>query len=149
MPTSALRPATWPRYPDAAVIVLRIFLGAVLVYGTQDNVFSTTRMHEFRDFLERNGFPWPLLCAYLSVYTQFLAGLAILVGMATRVAAALMVINFLIALAMVHLRLPFDANIAPFAMLAASLFFLLHGPDRYTLDARWSRRAEPVPPSTP
>jgi hypothetical protein len=46
------------------------------------------------------------------------------------------VINFIVALVMVHRGLPFNANIAPMAMLAGGLFFLIYGAPRYSLDAR-------------
>ena len=62
------------RYRDLAPLLLRLFVAFVLIYGTADNVFSTTRMLEFRDFLAANGFPHPLACAYLSAYGQFGTG---------------------------------------------------------------------------
>jgi putative oxidoreductase len=128
------------RRPEWGTLLLRLFLGSVLVYGTQDNVFSQERMLEFRDFLAANGFPYPLLSAHLSVYAQFVAGCLILVGALTRHAALLMVANFLVALAMVHVGLPFSANIAPLAMLFGSLFLLFHGAGPYSVDARLEAR---------
>lgn len=136
------------RVPDLAPLVLRLFVGFVLVYGTQDNVFSTEKMHEFRDFLARNGFPSPLASAYLSAYAQFVTGLALLAGFMTRPAAAVVVVNFLVALFMVHLKLPFSANIAPLAMLVGGLFFVLYGAPRFSVDAALARRrAAGSPPS--
>ena len=130
---------------DLAPLPLRFFLAFVLVYGTQDNVFSHERMLEFRDFLAANGFPWPLLCAHVSAWAQFLTGILLLLGLFTRPAAAIVVVNFVVALLMVHLKLPFTANIAPLAMLAGGLFFLLHGAPRFSLDARLARRAGRAP----
>ena len=115
-----------------APLLLRVFFAFVLVYGTQDNVFSTVRMHEFKDFLAANGFPLPLASAYLSVYAQFVSGLLLAVGWLSRWAAAVVVVNFSIALGMVHRGLPFDANIAPLAMLVMALFFVLYGAGRYS-----------------
>lgn len=123
------------RYSHWAPVILRMFIGFVLIYGTQDNVFSHERMLEFRDFLESNNFPWPLASAYLSVYAQFITGILLIGGLFTRYAAAIVVINFLVALFMVHLNLPFDANIAPMAMLVGGLFFVLYGAPQYSLDA--------------
>jgi putative oxidoreductase len=123
------------RHPEVGVLLLRLFIGFVLIYGTQDNLLSQNQMLEFRDFLAQNGFPYPLFCAYLSVYAQFIAGVMFLFGAATRYAALVMVINFLVALAMVHVGLPFSANIAPLSMLFGSLFFLFHGAGPYSVDA--------------
>lgn len=133
-------PVARPR-PDAAVLILRVFYAGILIYGTQDNVFSQAQMHEFRDFLERHGFPYPLVSAYLSVYAQFISGLLLLVGAATRLVAAVMIVNFLVALGMVHVGLPFSANIAPLSMLALGVFFTLFGAGPWSVDARLAARA--------
>ena len=117
--------------PDLGLLVFRVFLGTVLVYGTQDNIFSTERMHEFAAFLDQNGFPLPLASAWLSAWAQFIAGILIILGLFTRIAALVMVINFIVAIAMVHVGLPFDANIAPLAMLFGSAMLVLTGPGRY------------------
>jgi putative oxidoreductase len=133
---------------DWAPIVLRLFFGFVLIYGTQDNVFSSARMLEFRDFLQKNGFPYPLECAYLSAYAQFITGALLLMGLLTRLASVVVIINFIVALLMVHRHLPFSANIAPLAMLVTAVFFFLYGAPRYSVDAlvanRRSPRSEPA-----
>ena len=126
---------------DLAPLLLRLFVGFVLVYGTQDNVFSNAKMLEFRDFLAGNGFPVPLASAYLSAYAQFVTGILLLFGFLTRAAAAILVVNFVVALLMVHLELPFAANIAPLAMLVGGVFFVLYGAPNYSLDAVLARRA--------
>lgn len=133
---NVLRPMTKiDRCATLAPLLLRLFVGGVLVYGTQDNVFSNERLLEFRDFLAQNGFPYPLASAYLSAYAQFVTGILLLIGFWTRAAAAIVVVNFIVALLMVHLRLPFNANIAPMAMLVGGLYFLLAGAPRYSVDA--------------
>lgn len=133
------------RYREAGPVLLRLFVGFVLIYGTQDNVFSTERMSEFQGFLAQNGFPLPLASAYLSAYAQFLCGLLLFAGLLTRLAAMVMVINFTVALAMVHTSLPFSANIAPLAMWFASLFFFLYGPGVASLDRWWQPQASRSP----
>jgi len=132
---------------DLAALLLRLFVAFVLVYGTQDNVFHRERMLEFRDFLAEHGFPYPLASAYLSAYAQFATGVLLALGLLTRPAALVVVANFLVALFMVHLRLPFSANIAPLAMLVGGVYFLLAGAPRWSLDAvvaRRLRRSTPI-----
>lgn len=129
------------RRAELGALFLRLFIAFVLIYGTVDNVASWERMLEFRDFLAENGFPYPLLSAHLSVYAQMVCGALIAVGLFTRPAALVMAVNFLVALGMVHVGLPFDANIAPLAMLFGSVFLLFHGPGPYALDTRLARRA--------
>jgi putative oxidoreductase len=129
------------RHRELAPLLLRLFLAFVLIYGTQDNVFSHERLLEFRDFLAAQQFPWPLLCAYVSVYAQFLCGIAIALGLGTRLAAAVMVVNFVVALGMVHTKLPYAQNIAPLAVLAISVALIFLGAGPWSLDGRRARTA--------
>jgi putative oxidoreductase len=76
-----------------------------------------------------------LHAAYLSAYAQFGAGFLLALGFFTRFAAATMVINFIVALVMVHRALPFGSNIAPLAMLVNSLFFVMRGAPEMSADA--------------
>lgn len=118
----------------SGLLLLRVFTGLVLAYGTQDNVFSAAHMLEFRDFLAKHGFPAPLLSAYVSAYAQFVGGLLLVAGWLTRPAAAVMVVNFIVALVMVHRSLPFGSNIAPLAMCANALVLVITGPGAFSLD---------------
>lgn len=132
------------RRPEWGALPLRLFISGVLIWGTQDNILSSARMLEFRDFLAQHGFPAPLVSAYLSAYAQFVCGVLILMGAFTRYAALVMILNFAAALAMVHLGLPFEQNIAPLAMLFGSVFLLFHGPGIYSVDAALERRSARV-----
>ena len=125
---------------DLAPLILRLFFAFVLIYGTLDNVLSAERMHEFERFLGQNGFPYPQYLAYVGVYAQFLAGICFALGLFLRYAAAVMVVNWIVAIAMVHWGLPFQQNIAVLAMLVGAVFFLLYGAPRYSVDAWRERR---------
>ncbi len=129
------------RFRDLAPLVFRLFLAFVLIYGTLDNVLSHARMMEFRDFLVHNGFPYPQYAAYLGVYAQFLAGICFALGLFVRQAAAVMVVNWIVAIVMVHWGLPFQQNIAVIAMLVGAVFFVLYGAPRYSVDA-WRLRGQ-------
>ena len=124
------------RFTSYAPLPIRLLLGWHLVYGVQDNVLSYARMLEFRDFLLQNGFPVPLLSAHLSVYAQLLGGICYLLGLCTRAAAALMIVNFLVALLMVHLGGPYPAAFPALAMLSGAIFLLLNGPGKLSIDQR-------------
>lgn len=56
-----------------------------------------------------------------------------------------MIINFVVAVLMVHVGLPFSANMAPLLMLAGSLFLFFYGPGPISVDARLRAAASPVP----
>ena len=128
------------RYREVAPLVLRLFVAFVLIYGTADNVFDQARMLEFRDFVAKHRFPWPMLSARVSAYGQFLAGILLALGLFTRWTSIVVILNFIAALAMVHIGLPFNANIAPLAMLVGGLFFAIYGAPAYSLDAMRKKR---------
>jgi putative oxidoreductase len=123
------------RRRDVGALFIRLAIGTRLISGTQDNVFSYVRMQEFEVFLAANGTPFPLLAAFVSVYAQFLCGALFIVGLWTRPAAVVMVINFLAALTIAHRETPFEVTWPALMMLAASLFFLFHGAGRPSIDA--------------
>lgn len=126
---------------DIAPFFIRLFSGTFLVYMSQDNVLSWARMEEFADFLHKNGFPFPLACAELSIAAQFLSGLSFLTGAFVRWAALAMILNFLVAIGMVHLALPFREALDPSAMLASAFCLLFSGAGRPSIDA-WRANAQ-------
>jgi putative oxidoreductase len=119
---------------DYGSLFIRVMAGFHLIYGVQDNIFSWERMLEFRDFLEANSFPLPLFCAVLSVYAQFICGVLFIIGLVTRPAALIMAVNFVVAILMIHAGGPYPAAFPAIAMLSCSLFLLLHGPGKWSLD---------------
>jgi putative oxidoreductase len=127
-------------YRCYAALFIRLAVGYHLMHGTQDNVFHYDRMLEFARFLAANGFPFPLFNAHLSAYAQFICGLLFIVGGATRPAAVVMIINFVVALLMVHVGKPYPQNAPAFFMLAGALFLLLNGAGRPSIDAWLARR---------
>lgn len=120
---------------DLALLLLRLVFGFRLIYGTADNVLSWDRMLEFKSFLAANGFPFPLFCALISVYTQFFAGWSWVLGYQLRISSLLMLVNFLVAIIGVHL-IHGDTylGMAPAIHLltVAGCFYLL-GPGAYVL----------------
>ena len=123
------------RYSDLSLLLLRLLTGAFLIYGTQDNILSDARMHEFVQFLAKRGFVWPELMAPLSVYAQFICGVLLVLGLLTRWAGLLMTFNFIVAVVMVHWSQDFRGWWPAIVLVFISLHFALHGAGRYSLDA--------------
>lgn len=119
---------------DIGVLLLRLFIGIRLIYGVIDNVISWEKMKEFEGFLAQFSFPFPIASAVVSVYAQLIAGLMILVGWKIRWAAILMIINFLVAIFMVHRTQTFEQMTPALAMLFSSLLFLFYGAGKYGVD---------------
>ncbi len=122
-------------YREYGPLFIRLVVGYRLVWGTADNVFSYERMVEFSHFLASQGVPWPLFAAFVSAYAQFICGLLFMVGAYTRPAAAVMLINFTVALLLVHVGQPFLENYDALVMLFGAAFLLVHGPGRVSIDA--------------
>jgi putative oxidoreductase len=126
---------------EYAYIFLRLVIGWRLIDGTEDNVFSWERMIEFRNFLAEHGVVYPLLAAVVSVYAQFIGGIMIMTGAYIRVAAAVMIINFLAALFIAHIGLSFEESFDALMMLFGSAFFFVAGAGKFSVDdlrRRWS-----------
>lgn len=121
-------------------IPLRLLIGAELIRGVQDNVFHHEHMVRFTDFLAQHGVPFPAFGAYLSAYAQLVCGLLFILGLGTRLAGAVMVINFLCALLIAHIGAPWQANYPAFIMLAAAIFFFVHGAGKPSLDEWLEKR---------
>ncbi|HLM56080.1 MAG TPA: DoxX family protein [Pyrinomonadaceae bacterium] len=128
------------KYKEYGVIFIRLAVGFRLVYGTQDNVFSYARMEEFAAFLSAHGVPFPLFSAFLSAYAQFVCGLLFILGLATRHAAAVMIINFVAALVIAHVGDKYLNMFPALMMLAAACFLLLHGAGKLSVDGALGRR---------
>ena len=119
---------------DYGAFFLRILIGWRLIDGTADNVFHWSRMLEFRDFLEQHNVAYPLVAANVSVYAQFICGGLYILGLFIRPAAIIMIINFLVALFVVHLGTTFQQSFEALVMLFSSIFFLFHGPGKFSVE---------------
>ncbi len=127
------------KYKEYGVIFIRLVVGFHLIYGTQDNVFSYARMEEFAAFLTARGVPFPLFAAFLSVYAQFICGMLFIVGLATRYAAVVMIINFMAAIIIAHIGDVYPNTFPALMMLATACFFLVHGPGKLSVDSMLER----------
>jgi putative oxidoreductase len=82
----------------------------------------------------------PVFTAYLVGAGQFFGGLAILVGLFTRIAAACLVVIMLGAIIIVHLSHGFDVSHGgieyAFTQLLIVLALLITGPGEYSLAAK-------------
>lgn len=119
---------------DWALLLLRIFVGAFLMWGVWDNITSDERMVEFERFLDRHGFIFPGMMAPLSVWSQFACGIAFVLGLFTRCAGLICAFNFIVAVAMVDgaggLRSAFPAAM----LLLVGLYLATYGAGRLGLD---------------
>ena len=122
------------RRREYGMFFVRLIVGFHLIYGTADNVFSSARMLEFRDFLAAHGVAAPLVAANVSAYAQFICGALFIVGFLVRPAAIVMIVNFLCALIIAHRTGGYPSAALALMMLFSSIAFLVHGPGRPAID---------------
>lgn len=135
--------AFFKNHKDVGVLLLRLFIGSRLLYGVADNIFNWSRMLEFKQFLQLFQFPMPLLSAIISVYAQAIAGILIFIGWKIRWAAVVMIVNFIVALVMVHWGQTVEEMTPALAMLFGNLLFLFTGAGKHSIDR------EPLQTATP
>ena len=128
------------RPADVGLLLLRAVTGAFLIYQSHDNVFSAARMDEFVKFLTQFGFPAPELMAPLSVYAQFAAGIAFILGLFTRWAGLITAFNFIVAVWMVHWNDPIPGIWPAAILIFLGHYFGLRGSGRYGLDPLFERQ---------
>ena len=131
------------RFADLGLLALRVVTGAFLIYQSHDNVLSAARMDEFEKFMVQFGFVYPELMAPLSVYFQFAAGVAFIIGLFTRWFGLITCFNFIVALWMVHWNDPVPGMWPAGILIFLGLYFGLRGSGRYGLDAVFERRQSP------
>lgn len=125
-------------FGDAALLLLRLLVGAFLMWGTWDNIASGERMQEFVQFLTALKCPMPETAAPVSVYAQFVCGALIAAGLLTRWAGLVMTFNFIVAVALLTLGggvTDFRALFPPLVMIAVPLFLATYAAGRLSVDA--------------
>ncbi len=130
------------RFADFGLLLLRLATGAFLIFQSHDNVLSATRMDEFAGFLAQFNFVYPELMAPLSVYAQFAAGIAFILGLFTRWFGLITAFNFLVAVWMVHWSDPVPGIWPAAILIFLGLYFGLRGSGRYGLDTVFEGRAK-------
>ena len=131
------------QFGDFTLLLLRTFVGLFLVWGVWDNVTSAERMHEFQEFLGKHHFAAPALLAPLSVYVQLLIGIAFVLGLFTRWAGILCVVNFAVAIVMVDHHGGMRGIFPSGCLVFIGLYLATHGAGRFSVDA--AMRANEMP----
>lgn len=128
------------QFQDFTLLIMRVATGTFLMHETWDNIVSSARMAEFAEFLSQFGFPVPHLMAPLSVAVQFICGIMLLLGLATRIAGMLIAANFAVALYMVHWAEPFREWWPALILILLGLHFATAGSGRFGFDGAAGKR---------
>ena len=123
------------------MLPLRIAVGVVfLMHGGQK--FFVFGLSGTADIMSKLGIPLPTLAAAVVITVELFGGLAILLGVFTRVAGALLAFEMVVAILVARLRGGFFAPYGyefELSLLAACLTFASTGPGRISLEEIWRR----------
>ncbi|HLT89464.1 MAG TPA: DoxX family protein [Woeseiaceae bacterium] len=122
------------RHGDLALLLLRLLVGAFLVWGVSDNIADAGHMREFEQFLARFGFPVPAFSARLSVWAQAAVGIAFIFGLLTRWAGIVCIVNFVVAIVMVDIHGGIRTAFPSACLVAIGLYLATHGAGRFSVD---------------
>lgn len=123
------------RFQPFGSLVMRLALGFIMITHGYQKVIPHGALYNFTRMVGHLGLPAWL--GYVAAFTEFFGGMLLLLGLFTRVAALLMVIEMGIAIARVHLRGGILGNNSldlPVACLAIALMLLFSGSGAFALD---------------
>lgn len=125
---------------DAAILILRICLGIVFVgHGLQlaFGFFGGPGVNGFAQMLQTLGFRPALPWAYIGAYTCFIGGALVILGAATRIAAAFILIFMLVAAFKVHIAKGFFLQSGGFeynfVLACICIALILSGPGKFAV----------------
>lgn len=137
---------------DAALVIMRLALGTVFIaHGAQKLLIQT--IPGVTSFFAQGGVPYPDIVAPLVTGVELFGGIALVLGLLTRLAAFALMVDMIAALILVHLPngffLPNGFEFV-LTLAAASFSFVVAGAGAYSLDAWLARRRhreeeEPTP----
>jgi putative oxidoreductase len=125
--------ATTSRAGDAGLLILRVFAGLALALA--HGMGKVPPQEGFVGMLGGLGIPAPHLAAWLSGIAEFGGGILLALGLLTRPAALLIVINMAVALIFAHAGDTFGERELPLLFFFIALAYLLKGAGRFSLDA--------------
>ena len=118
---------------DCALLVIRLAAGVIFVIHGYGKLFGTAPgMTAFTGMVEKLGFPAPGLFAYLAALTEFLGGIALILGVFVPPAAALLAIVMLVAWGAVK-KFALPAGDADLSLLAISIALFMTGAGKHTI----------------
>lgn len=120
-------------WSDTALLVLRLVLGAIfLAHGWPKLKHLRDTMTNFDGMGFKPGWLWGTLTAF----TEFLGGLAVLLGLGTQAVAALFVIEFLVIIVWkIARRAPFIGNVElDLVIFSAAVVLFVVGAGTLSLD---------------
>lgn len=120
-------------------LFLRVVTGLAFFFHGYQKVF-VMGLDGVTGFFTQLGIPLANVAAFLVSYGELLGGIALILGLFTHWVAKIDILILLGAIGFVHWAKGYSAAAGGYEyallLLAASVFFLVSGPGRYSLDAK-------------
>ncbi len=117
---------------DKALLVIRLAAGLIFVMHGYGKLTGNPSLEMFSGMLTGMGIPMAMFFAWLVALTEFLGGLALIVGIFVRPASVLLAIVMLVALTMAK-KLKFPAADIDLALLGISVALAMAGAGKWSL----------------
>lgn len=129
------------RSADLGLLLLRLSFGLALAFAHGVNKLPPS--DRFVAGVIEMGFPAPLFFAWASAFAEFFCAILVVIGLATRPAAAFIILNMIVAAFIRQAGDAFGDRELALAYLAFGVVILISGAGRYSADAlvrtRWLR----------
>ena len=135
------------RQIDTALAILRVVLGVTFILHGGQKLFVFGFSGVSGAFAQM-GIPAPGLLGPFVAFVEFFGGIAILLGLLTRLAALGIGATMVVAILTVHLKSGFFAPTGvefPLALLASAIALVITGAGAYSIDAAIAKRIEGEP----
>lgn len=117
---------------DFSLALLRVFIGLTMAFS--HGLGKMPPPEQLIGGVEAMGFPMPVFFAWAAALAEFAGGILLAIGLLTRPAAAFVMITMATAFFIVHAADPFQNKEMALLYLLTSLFFVIHGAGRWSVD---------------
>ena len=115
-------------------LLMRLALALSMTVHGYQKVVPHGALHHFTHYVATLGLPYWL--GYVSAFTEFIGGMLLVLGLLTRLAAALIAINMLVAFFTVGLHEGFGIYTYILALAVIAIMLVFYGPGALALDRR-------------
>ncbi|MGH8895590.1 MAG: DoxX family protein [Egibacteraceae bacterium] len=142
------------RFAGAAPVVVRVIVGVIMLAHGWGKLTGSGGPAGVGGFLGADlGVPAPVFFGYVLTFLEGVGGLALIVGLLTRLAAVLLTVNLVLAILLVKIHVGLIAPQGPgaeldLALIAGFVAVALLGPGRPSLDHALGLERGPAPRPT-